>query len=53
MNFRRIVGFLFVALIVWLILTQPSTAAGILTAIATILKTAATNVTSFFTQLLG
>ena len=52
-NFRRIVGFLFVALIIWLILTQPTTAANILNNIAAILKTAATNVTSFFTQLLG
>ena len=53
MNFRRIVGFLFVALIVWLILTQPTTAANILNNIAAILKTAATNITSFFTQLLA
>jgi hypothetical protein len=50
---RRIVGFLFVALIVWLILTQPITAANILNDIFAILKTAATNVTTFFTQLLN
>ena len=37
---------------VWLILTQPTTAANILNEIAAILKTAATNITSFFTQLL-
>jgi len=52
-NFRRIVGFLFLALLVWLVLTQPDTAAAILRNIAAILKTAATNVTSFFTQLLA
>ncbi len=46
-------GFLFLALLVWLVLTQPDTAAAILRNIAAILKTAATNVTSFFTQLLG
>lgn len=49
---KRIVGFLFVALIVWLILTQPNTAANIVNDIFAILKTAATNVTRFFTQLL-
>jgi hypothetical protein len=47
---RRIIGFLFIALIVWLILTQPNTAANIVNDIFAILKTAATNVTSFFTQ---
>jgi hypothetical protein len=50
---RRIIGFLFIALIVWLILTQPNTAANIVNDIFAILKTAATNVTSFFTQLLN
>ena len=52
MNFWKIVGFLFLALIVWLIFTQPTTAANIVNDIGVILKTAATNVTSFFTQLL-
>ncbi len=47
-NLRRILGFLFGALIVWLILTQPATAAGIVRSIALILETAATNITSFF-----
>ena len=50
MNLRRIVGFLFLALIVWLILTQPDTAAGILRNIAAILETAASNITHFFTS---
>ena len=50
MNFRRIVGFLFLALLVWLVLTQPDTAAAILHNIAAILETAATNVTRFFQQ---
>jgi hypothetical protein len=49
---RRVVGFLFLALIVWLILTQPTVAAGILSSIAAILKTAATNIVRFFNELL-
>ncbi len=52
MNFRRIVGFLFLALLVWLILTQPDVASGILKTIAVILKNAATNVTHFFASLI-
>ena len=51
MNFRRIVGFLFLALIVWLILTQPTVASGILRSIALILENAATNITRFFVSL--
>ncbi|HEY0814495.1 MAG TPA: hypothetical protein VGE11_14550 [Pseudonocardia sp.] len=51
MNFRRIVGFLFLALIVWLILTQPTVASGILRSIAAVLETAATNITRFFVSL--
>ena len=47
---KRLVGFLFVALIVWLIFTQPATAANIVKDIGAILTTAAHNVTSFFTQ---
>jgi hypothetical protein len=50
-NFRRIVGFLFLALIIWLILTQPQVAASIVESIAAVLKTAATNVVEFFTAL--
>jgi hypothetical protein len=50
-NLRRIVGFLFLALIVWLVLTSPDTAAGILRNIAAVLETAAQNITRFFTQL--
>ena len=52
-RFWRIVWFLLAVLIVWLILTQPTTAANIVNDIFAILKTAATNVTSFFTQLLS
>ncbi len=52
MNLRRIVGFLFLALIVWLILTQPDTAANILKNIAAILETAATNITHFFNSII-
>ena len=40
-----------VALIVWLVLTSPDTAAGILRNIAAVLETAAQNITRFFTQL--
>jgi hypothetical protein len=50
-NFRRILGFLFLALIVWLILTQPDVAAAILRSIAAVLKTAATNIVHFFVAL--
>jgi hypothetical protein len=50
---KRIVGFLTLALVVWLILTQPTTAANIVNEIGAILKTAAHNVTSFFTQVLN
>jgi hypothetical protein len=50
---KRLVGFLFLALVVWLILTQPTTAAHIFNDIFAILKTAATNVTNFFTQILS
>jgi hypothetical protein len=50
-NLRRIVGFLFVALIVWLVLTQPDTAASIVRSIAAILETAATNIVHFFTSI--
>jgi hypothetical protein len=50
-NLRRIVGFLFLALIVWLVLTSPDTAAGIFRNIFAVLETAATNITRFFTQL--
>jgi hypothetical protein len=48
----RIVGFLFLALIVWMIVTQPTTAANIVNDIGAILKTAATNITHFFAQVL-
>ena len=50
---RRLIGFLFLALIVWLIFTQPTTAANIVNDIGAILKTAAQNITSFFTQVLN
>jgi thiol:disulfide interchange protein len=50
-NLRRIIGFLFLALIIWLIITQPLVASDILKSIAAILKTAATNITLFFSSL--
>ena len=48
----RMIWFLFLALVVWLILTQPTTAANIVNDIAAILKTAATNITYFFAKVL-
>lgn len=51
MNFWKIVGFLFLALMIWLILTQPQVAAHIVNSIASVLKAAATNVTKFFVSL--
>jgi hypothetical protein len=50
-SFWRIVGFLSLALIIWLILTQPVVAAGIVNSIASLLKAAATNITRFFVAL--
>jgi len=49
-NLRRIVGFLFLALIIWLVLTQPDTAAAIVRNIFAVLETAAVNITRFFTS---
>src|SRR5690349_10752289 len=42
---RRLVGFLFVAFVAWLILTQPITAANAVNPIASFLRAAAHNVT--------
>jgi len=47
---RRLVGFLFVAFVVWLILTQPITAANAVSEIAALLRAAAHSVTVFITQ---
>ena len=47
---RRLVGFLFVAFVVWLILTQPVTAANAVSGIAAFLRAAAHNVSVFITQ---
>ena len=47
---RRLVGFLFVAFVVWLILTQPITAANAVNEIGALLRAAAHNVTVFITQ---
>ena len=49
----RIVGFLFVALLVWMIVTQPNTAANIVNDIGAILKVAATNVIHFFARVVN
>ena len=47
---RRLVRFLFVAFVVWLILTQPVTAANAVSGIAAFLRAAAHNVTVFVTE---
>ena len=47
---RRLGGFLFVAFVVWLILTQPITAANAVSEIAALLRAAAHNVTVFITE---
>jgi hypothetical protein len=47
---RRLVGFLFVAFVVWLILTQPITAANAVNEIAALLRAAAYNFTIFITE---
>jgi len=48
---RRLVGFLFLAFVVWLILTQPITAANAVNQIGYFLRAAAHNVTVFITEL--
>ena len=50
---RRLVGFLFVAFIVWLILTQPITAANAVSEIAALLRAAAHSVTVFVTEVVN
>ena len=50
---RRLVGFLFVAFVVWLILTQPVTAANAVSGIASYLSAAAHNVSVFVTELVN
>jgi hypothetical protein len=47
---KRLVGFLFVAFVVWLILTQPITAANAVSGIVAFLRAAAHNVTVFITH---
>ena len=50
---RRLVGFLFVAFVVWLILTQPITAANAVSGIASYLRAAAHNVSVFVTEVVN
>jgi hypothetical protein len=50
---RRLVGFLFVAFVVWLILTQPVTAANAVSGIASYLRAAAHNVSVFVTEVVN
>jgi len=48
---RRLIGFLFAAFVVWLILTQPITAANAVSEIIAFLRAAAHNFTVFITEL--
>ena len=48
---RRLFGFLFAAFVVWLILTQPITAANAVSDIIAFLRAAAHNFTVFITEL--
>jgi hypothetical protein len=50
---RRLGGFLFLAFVVWLILTQPIAAANVVNQIGNFLKAAAHNITVFITQLVS
>jgi hypothetical protein len=50
---RRLGGFLFVAFVVWLILTQPITAANAVSEIGALLSAAAHNVTVFVTEVVN
>ena len=49
----KFIGYLFAALFVWLILTQPTTAANFVNHILMILETAFTNITHFFSQVVS
>jgi hypothetical protein len=49
---KRIVGLLVIALVIFFIITQPTAAANSLQNIGSILRDAATSVTTFFTSLL-
>jgi hypothetical protein len=50
---QRIIGFLFLALVVWMIVTEPTTAANIVNDIGAILRTAATNIIHFSSRVLN
>ena len=51
MNLRRIVGFLVLALIIFVIITQPKSAADSVQTIGATLRDAADSITTFFTEL--
>jgi hypothetical protein len=51
MGWRRIVGFLVLALVIFFIITQPETAAESVQSIGATLRDAADSITTFFTRL--
>jgi hypothetical protein len=51
MPLRRIVGFLVLALVIFFIITQPTTAANSVQSIGGALRDAADSITTFFTEL--
>ena len=51
MNAKKIVGLLAIALLIFFVITQPSSAAASLSNIVAFLRNAAESITSFFTQL--
>lgn len=52
MNVRKIVGFLAIALLIFFVITQPSSAANSLQGIGNFLQNAANSLVTFFSQIL-
>jgi hypothetical protein len=50
---QRIIGFLLLALVVWMIVTEPNTAAAIVKEIGVVLRNAATNIIHFSSRVLN
>ena len=51
MNLKRIVGFLVIALVIFFVITQPTSAANSVQSIGSTLRNAAESITTFLTQL--
>lgn len=50
---QRLIGFLILALIVWMIVTEPNTAANLAKDIGVVLRNVATNIIHFTTRLVN